>query len=71
MTASKPADVTKLVAKYMDYVKSDWPENSPFKGWKALDPVAHQALSSDWSSAYAYYADMVLSYKRICNMNES
>ena len=65
-TATKSIeDVQVFVTKYMDYIKSDWPNNSPFKGWKCLDPIADEALKSDWRTANEYYTEMVESYKNI------
>jgi hypothetical protein len=58
-------DVQVFVTKYMDYIKSDWPNNSPFKGWKCLDPIAEEALKLDWKTANEYYTEMVESYKSL------
>jgi hypothetical protein len=46
----------------MDLINDDWPNNSPFKDWKALDPNVDKALRLDWQTANDYYTNMVESY---------
>jgi hypothetical protein len=55
-------EIEEFVKEYMDLINDDWPNNSPFKDWKALDPNVDKALRLDWQTANDYYTNMVESY---------